>query len=171
MVQLYQELFSKKEERKKPVPLDLVNTSEGEGLPLGISFITPLPSFSDGNWEVEKEQLRLVNTGEKGEITFTKQLENGLRVLKRYRFSSDQYAMDLEVEIQNDSSKEIIGQLSLEWIGKIELEKLADEGNKDYGLKSVFLKNDKVETKDLGGTGSSGCTPGCESQKRKIEPF
>jgi len=63
------------------------------------------------------------------------------------------------------------GQLRLEWIGKIELEKLADTGNKDYGLKYAFFKNNKVETKDLGGTGSSGCTPGCGSSKSKIEPF
>jgi YidC/Oxa1 family membrane protein insertase len=179
LTQFVEDILGKKiEEPKRPEPLDLVNTGEKEGLPLGISFITSLPSrnrvvptSSDGNWEVEKEQLRLVNTGEKGEITFTKSLENGWKVLKRYRFSSDQYAIDLEVEVQNNSSKEIISQLELEWIGKIELAKLADEGNKDYGLKSVFFKNDKVETKDLGGTGSSGCIPGCESQKRKIEPF
>jgi YidC/Oxa1 family membrane protein insertase len=172
LTQFVQGLFGKKEEEpKKPAPLDLVNTNEEEGLPLGISFISPLPSSSEGNWEVEKEQLRLVNTGEKGEITFTKNLENGLRILKRYRFSSDQYTMDLEVEIRNESPKEVIGQLGLEWIGKIEMEKLADQGNKDNGLKSAFLKNDKVETKDLGGTSSSGCTPGCESHKRKIEPF
>jgi YidC/Oxa1 family membrane protein insertase len=172
LTQFVEDILGKKiEEPKKPEPLDLVNTGEKEGLPLRISFITPLPSSSDGNWEVEKEQLRLVNTGEKGEITFTKSLENGWKVLKRYRFSSDQYAIDLEVEVQNNSSKEIISQLELEWIGKIELAKLADGGNKDYGLKSVFFKNNKVETKDLGGTGSSGCTPGCESHKRKIEPF
>jgi YidC/Oxa1 family membrane protein insertase len=172
LIQFVEDILGKKiEEPKRPEPLDLVNTGEKEGLPLRISFITPLPSSSDENWEVEKEQLRLVNPGEKGEITFVKNLENGWKVLKRYRFSSDQYAIDLEVEVQNNSSKEIISQLELEWIGKIELAKLADEGNKDYGLKSVFFKNDKVETKDLGGTGSSGCIPGCESQKRKIEPF
>jgi YidC/Oxa1 family membrane protein insertase len=172
LTQFVEDILGKKiEEPKKPEPLDLVNTGEKEGLPLRISFITPLPSSSDENWEVEKEQLRLVNTGEKGEITFTKSLENGWKVLKRYRFSSDQYAIDLEVEVQNNSSKEIISQLELEWIGKIELAKLADEGNKDYGLKSVFFKNNKVETKDLGGTGSSGCIPGCGTQKRKIEPF
>src|SRR4030042_2261805 len=54
LVQFFQELFSKKEEPKKPVPLDLVNTSEEAGLPLGMNFITPLPSSTDENWEVEK---------------------------------------------------------------------------------------------------------------------
>ena len=178
LIQFFQEIFSKKEEPKKPVPLDLVNTSEEEGLPLGISFITPLPSrnrvvptSSDGNWEVEKEQLRLVNTGEKGEIIFVKTLENGLQVSKRYRFTSENNAIDLEVEVQNNSSQEIPIQLGLEWIGKVELVKLADEGNKDYGLKYAFFKNQKVEKKDLGGTGSSGCTPGCSSPKKNIEPF
>ena len=178
LIQLFQELFTKKEEPKKPVPLDLVNTSEEEGLPLGISFITPLPSrdrvaptSSDGNWEVEKEQLRLVNTGEKGEITFIKILENGLKVSKRYGFTSENNTIDLEVEVQNNTSQEIPIQVGLEWIGKVELRKLADEENKDFGLKYAFLKNDKVETKDLGGTGSSGCTPGCGTPKRNIEPF
>ncbi len=171
LVQFFQELFSKKTEPKKPVPLDLINTSEEEGLPLGMSFITPLPYSSIGNWEVEKEQLRLVNTGEKGEITFTKTLENGVQVSKRYRFTSENNAIDLEVEIQNNTSQEIPIQLGLQWIGRIELGKLADEGNKDYGLKYAFFKNQKVEKKDLGGTGSSGCTPGCSAPKKNIEPF
>lgn len=178
LIQFFQEIFSKKEEPKKPVPLDLVNTSEEEGLPLGISFITPLPSrnrvvptSSDGNWEVEKEQLRLVNTGEKGEITFIKVLENGLKVSKRYGFTSENNTIDLEVEVQNNTSQEIPIQLGLQWIGRIELGKLADEGNKDYGLKYAFFKNQKVEKKDLGGTGSSGCIPGCGTPKKHIEPF
>ena len=161
-------LGKKVEEPKKPAPLDLVNTSEKEGLPLGL---TMLDSLSEGNWEVDKDGLRLLSDGEKNEITFVKSLENGLNILKRYRFSSDQYAFDLEVEVQNSSSKEIKGQLGVEWIGRIELEKLAGEENKDFGLKSAFLKDNKVETKDLGGTGSSGCVPGCESKKTKIEPF
>jgi YidC/Oxa1 family membrane protein insertase len=38
-------------------------------------------------------------------------------------------------------------------------------------LKYAFLKNQKVERKDLGGTGSAGCTPGCGTPKKKIEPF
>jgi YidC/Oxa1 family membrane protein insertase len=171
LIQFFQELFTKKEESKKPVLLDLVNTSEEEGLPLGISLITPLPSSSDGNWEVEKEQLRLINTGEKGEVTFIKILENGLKVSKRYGFTSENNTIDLEVEVQNNTPQEIPIQLGLQWIGRIELRKLADEGNKDYGLKYAFFKNQKVETKDLGGTGSSGCIPGCSTPKKHIEPF
>jgi len=169
LIRFVQDILGKKEEEpKRPAPLDLVNTSEKEGLPLGLTISD---SHSEGNWEVDKEGLRLLSTGEKDEITFVKTLENGLRVLKRYRFSSDQYAIDLEVEVQNSSSKEMTGQLGLEWIGKIELEKLADTGNKDYGLKYAFFKNNKVETKDLGGTGSSGCIPGCGASKSKIESF
>ena len=169
LIRFVQDILGKKEEEpKKPAPLDLVNTSEKEGFPLGLTIFG---SPSEGNWEVDKDGLRLLSTGEKDEITFVKTLENGLRVLKRYRFSSDQYAIDLEVEVQNSSSKEMTSQLGLDWIGKIELAKLADTGNKDYGLKYAFFKNNKVETKDLGGTGSSGCTPGCGASKSKIEPF
>jgi len=158
----------KTENPRKPMPLDLVNTSEEEGLPLGLSI---QPFSSDGNWEVEKEQLRLLNTGEKGEIIFTKVLDNGLEVSKRFGFTSDKNTIDLEVEVQNTSSNDVTIQLGLEWIGKLELEKLADEENKDYGLKYAFIKNQKMERKDLGGTGSSGCVPGCSTPKKRIEPF
>ena len=102
---------------------------------------------------MDKDQLRLLESGEKGEITFSKTLENGLKVLKRLKFTSDQYTINLEVEVQNNSSKEITNQLGLEWIGQIELVKLAKEENKDYGLKYSFLKNEKVEKKEFGGSG------------------
>jgi len=159
---------SKVEGEKKPKPLDLVNTSEEEGLPLGLS-VAPFPS--DGNWEVEKDQLRLLKRDEKGEIIFTKEFGEGVRVSKKFGFTSDRNTIDLEVEVQNTSSKEINVQLGLEWIGKVELEKLADEGNKDYGLKYAYLKNQKVEKEALGGAGASGCTPGCGTQKKRIDSF
>jgi YidC/Oxa1 family membrane protein insertase len=172
LIQLVQSILGKKEEElKKPVPLDLVNTSEEEGLPLGLTFNESGTSPSEGNWEVDREQLRLLSNGEKGEITFTKSLENGLKVIKRYQFNSNQYAIGLDVEVENNSSKEIITPVGVQWIGRIELVKLADEENKDYGLKYAFFKNQKVEKKDLGGTSSSGCTPGCGTKKRNIETF
>ena len=161
-------LGSKIEEQKKPMPLDLVNTSEAEGLPLGLTL---LPFPSDGSWEVDKDELHLLNRGEKGEIIFSKDFENGLKVAKKFGFTSDKNTIDLEVEIQNTSPKEVQVQLGLDWIGRIELEKLADEENKDYGLKFSFFRNQKLEKKEFGGAATSGCTPGCGSQKRKVDPF
>jgi YidC/Oxa1 family membrane protein insertase len=161
-------LGSKIEEQKKPMPLDLVNTNEGEGLPLGLTL---LPFPSEGSWEVDKEKLHLLNKGEKGEIIFSKDFENGLRVAKKFGFTSDKNTIDLEVEIQNTSPKQVEVQLGLDWIGKIELEKLSDEENKDYGLKFSFFRNQKLEKKEFGGTATSGCTPGCGTQKRKVDPF
>ena len=167
-----QSILGKKQEViPDPLPLDLVNTGEGGTLPLGLVLADTDLSSSEGNWEVEKDQIRLLNEGEKGEILFSKTLESGLKLIKRYRFTSDSYSMDLEVEIQNNSAKEIKDQLGIEWTGKVELAKLADEGNKDFGLRYAFLKNNKVETKDLGGTGSAGCTPSCEPQKKTVDPF
>jgi YidC/Oxa1 family membrane protein insertase len=161
-------LGSKIEEQKEPMPLDLVNTSEAEGLPLGLTL---LPFPSDGSWEVDKDKLHLLNRGEKGEIIFSKHFENGLKVAKKFGFTADKNTIDLEVEIQNTSPKEAQVQLGLDWVGKIELEKLADEENKDYGLKFSFFKNQKLEKKEFGGAASSGCTPGCGTQKRKVDSF
>ncbi len=158
----------KAEDPKKPIPLDLINTREEEGLPLGL-IISPDPG--SGGWEVDKERLKLVKGKEKGEITFSKSLYNGSKLLKKYKFSPENNTIDLEVELQNTTSQEMMAQLGLEWIGRMELEKLADEGNKDFGLRYVFYKNQKMEKKDLGGASTSGCTPGCGSTKRKIDPF
>jgi len=171
LTQLVDEVLGKKvEQAKKPEPLDLVNTRENKNLPLGLTLNgASLPV--EENWEVDKDQLRLVQDSEKGEIVFSKQLENGLRILKRLKFTSDQYTINVEVEVQNNSSKEITGQLGLEWIGEIELAKLAKEDNKDYGLKYTFLRNQKVENKVFGGASSSGCVPGCGTQKTSVEPF
>jgi YidC/Oxa1 family membrane protein insertase len=169
LTRLIKGLFGGKiEEEKKPMPLDLVNTSDEEGLPLGLS-LSPFPS--GGNWEVDREKLSLFNKGEKGEIIFSKEFENGLRVSKKFGFNSDNYAIDLEVEVRNASPVEVQVQLGLGWIGRVELEKLADDVNKDFGLKYAYLKNDKIENKDLGGAGAAGCAPGCQAQKRMIDPF
>jgi len=167
LIQFVEEILGKKVEKpKKPEPLDLVNTREEKNLPLGLTLL-----LSDENWEVDKDQLRLLESSEKGEITFSKSLENGLKVLKRFKFTADRYTINLEVEVQNNSSKEITNQFGLEWIGEIELAKLAKEENKDFGLKYSFFRNQKVEKKEFGGSATSGCIPGCGTQKTTTEPF
>ncbi len=171
LTQFVEEILGKEVEKpRKPEPLDLVNTREEKDLPLGLTFSgSNLPLHE--NWEVDKDQLRLLQNGEKGEITFSKSVDNGLKVLKRFKFNSDLYTINLEVEVQNNSSKEIANQLGLGWIGEIELSKLAKEENKDFGLKYSFLRNQKVEKKEFGGAGTSGCIPSCGTQKTTIEPF
>jgi YidC/Oxa1 family membrane protein insertase len=167
LIQFVKGIFGYKvEEPKRPEPLDLVNTREEKNLPLGLTL-----SYSDENWEVDKDQLSLLESGEKGEVTFSKSLENGLKVLKHFKFSSDRYTISLEVEVQNNSSKEITNQLGLEWIGEIELVKLAKKDNKDYGLNYSFFRNEKVEKKQFGGASSSGCVPSCGTKKTTMEPF
>jgi len=172
LIQIIDEVMGKKaEESKRPEPLDLVNTSENKNLPFGLTFNgANLPV--EENWEVDKDHLRLVEDSEKGEITFSKSLENGLRILKRVKFTSDQYTINLEVEVQNTSTKEITSQLGFDWIGEIELTKLAERGDKDFGLEYAFLRNQKVEKKSFGGASRSGCVPSCGTQKKTtVEPF
>jgi YidC/Oxa1 family membrane protein insertase len=171
LTEFVDEILGKKpQEPKSPEPLDLVNTTGDKGLPLGLTFSGSNPPLHL-NWEVDKEQLRLLQKGEKGEITFSTSLDNGLKVVKRFRFASDQYTVNLEVEAQNSSSREITNQLGLEWIGEIELAKLAREDDKDFGLGYAFLRNQKVERKDFGRAGASGCVPGCGTKKMTVEPF
>jgi len=172
LIQFVDEIIGKKVEApRSPEPLDLVNTREEGNLPLGLTINgRSLPPGE--NWEIDKEQLRLLQDGEKGEVNFSISLENGLKIVKRYKFAADQYTINLEVTVQNNSSKEVTTKIGLEWIGEIELAKLAKEDNKDYGLKYAFLRNQKVENKVFGGASSQGCVPGCGAQhKTNIEPF
>ncbi len=171
LIQLVDEILGKPVEKpKEPEPLDLVNTRDEKNLPLGLTFAGALPLHE--NWEVDRDQLQLLEAGQKGEITFSKNLDNGLKILKHFRFTSDQYVINLEVEVQNPTQKEIRSQLGLEWIGEVELEKLAKDDNKDFGLKYSFLRNQKVEKKEFGSASTSGCVPGCGTQKKTaIEPF
>ena len=173
LIHLVDEILGKPVEKpKKPEPLDLVNTRVEKDLPLGLTVEGSLPSYE--NWEVNKDkgELRLLETGEKDEITFSKTLNNGLKIFKHFKFTSDQYVIDLKTEIQNPTQKEIRSQLGLEWVGEVELKKLAKEDNKDYGLKYSLLRNQKVEKKEFGSASTSGCVPGCGAQKKTtIEPF
>ena len=172
LIQFVEGLLGRKtEEPKKPEPLDLVNTTKEEGLPLGLTVLNSQSPFVAGNWEVDKERLNLANPGQEGEVTFEKSLENGLKILKRFRFHSEDDIIDIEVEVQNPTPKEVTLQIGLEWIGKIELGKLVDEGNKDFGLNYAFLKNQKVEKKEFGAASSGGCVPSCGPQSKTIDPF
>jgi YidC/Oxa1 family membrane protein insertase len=172
LVHFVDRIIGKKEkEFLKPEPLDLVNTKGDTGLPMGLTFNPPLPASVDPNWEINQSDLQLTKAGEKGEIAFVKNFENGLKVIKRYSFSAEKNVFDVEIEVQNNSAKDTTSQIGLEWVGKIELAKLADEDIKDYGLKYAVLKNQKVESKEFGGASSSGCTPGCSSTKTTVEPM
>ncbi len=169
LTNFFSELFGGKgKEPQKPRPLDLVNTTEEEGLPLGLIV---QPSTESTLWEVDKERLQILKQGEKGEVTFSKELGNGLKLLKKYNFYSERDHIEIHIEIQNPTQNEMVTQFGLEWVGKVELEKFADYDNKDFGLKYVYMKDQKIERKDLGGTGAAGCTPGCGAPKRRLEPF
>lgn len=169
LAKFIKEIFGGKgEDPRPPNPLDLVNTKEEEGFPLGLLMDSDRGDFG---WEVSSERVILLKDGEKGEITFTKNLENGLKILKKYKFYSDRNDMDIEVEFQNPTTQDQNIKMGLQWIGRVELERLAEEGNKDYGLRYVYTKNGKIIKKELGGSASSGCTPGCGTVRKKIDPF
>ncbi len=169
LTQFFKKLFGGDlKEPKDPQPLDLVNTIDENELPLGL-IVQP---YSDrSRWEVDQERLKVLNAGDKGELIFSKKLDNGLKLLKKYKFAPTGNVVDIDIEIQNSTNNEMTVQLGMEWIGKVELERFADEGNKDFALKYAYLKDQKVERKDLGGVTSSGCTPGCGSPKKRVEPF
>ncbi len=164
-------LGKKSEESKRPEPLDLVDAGDEEGYPLGLVIDNSMTALPAGNWEVDKDRLNVTRADQKGEVTFRKNLQNGLKISKRFRFYPNSYVVNIDVEVENPSAKDLNLQLGLGWIGRIELAKLANEGNKDFGLRYAFLKGEKVETKEFGAASTGGCVPSCGPQRKTIEPF
>ena len=73
LIQFVDDILGKKEwVPPEPQPLDLVNTKENKELPLGITLGNSQLSLSGDNWEIDKDQLRLLSAGEKGEIYLAK---------------------------------------------------------------------------------------------------
>jgi YidC/Oxa1 family membrane protein insertase len=95
---LVDRILGRKEEKpKQPRPLNLVNTDEKQGFPLGL-IIDSDPSLSSGNWEVEKDRLELLSPGQRGNVSFTKVLDNGLKLKKTYGFVSGKDTVYLDVD-------------------------------------------------------------------------
>jgi YidC/Oxa1 family membrane protein insertase len=98
-------------------------------------------------------------------------LDNGLKIVKRYGFKSGGDTIDLNIAVQNMTSRDISAQMGLEWIGRVEIKKYTEEDDKDFGLSYAFMKDNKVEVKNFAGRAASGCVPGCGAKKTTIEPF
>ncbi|MBI5286408.1 MAG: membrane protein insertase YidC, partial [Deltaproteobacteria bacterium] len=80
----------------------LLNT----GLPEGLVFKASTDSLS-------------ITSGQKGEMVFTWHSPEGVRIDKRYRFSSDSYTVLVEVSLQNNSPQPINGVTATDLVGPL----------------------------------------------------
>lgn len=90
--------------------VEIIGLSPAMGSTLLTGFIkTDLPEVIPFKADIDSLTL---NHGQKGEITFTWDSPNGVRVEKRYTFSGDTYTILMEVSISNNSLQPIQGVMA-----------------------------------------------------------
>ena len=62
----------------------------------------------DTFWETDKTELVLTDRNPQDTLTFSKQIGENLKVLKRFTFYNDTYYIDLELTFQNLSNQPLI---------------------------------------------------------------
>ena len=104
--------------------IELINTKKREDLPLSVIFKgSPQQDHSCLVFKASKNFLNLGGEIKKGEIIFTAKSEGGLKVVKRFTFFADSYNFDLDFTIFNQSDGGVEGEVTLEWLHKIDKSK------------------------------------------------
>jgi YidC/Oxa1 family membrane protein insertase len=101
-------------------PLDLAVSELGGGYPLGLEITEPNFPFSpDSLFQANVESLELGPTREKGELLFSWESPQGLRLLQQMTFYADSYRVDLHIQMINPSSRAFEGRPMLAWSGRV----------------------------------------------------
>jgi YidC/Oxa1 family membrane protein insertase len=101
-------------------PLDLATETLSGGYPFGLEITEANFPFSpDAIFQVNTETLNLGPQQNKGELIFTWDSPEGLKVSQRVIFYSDSYRMDLNLQIANLSPRPLEGRPVYVWAGKI----------------------------------------------------
>ncbi len=100
-------------------PLDLANETLGSKNPFGLEVTEanfPLPAGAP--FQVNTENLQLKDQ-QKGDLRFTYNSPEGLRITQSITFYADRYQMDLQLQMANLSSQTLEGRPIYRWAGKI----------------------------------------------------
>jgi YidC/Oxa1 family membrane protein insertase len=101
-------------------PIDLATEALGGGYPFGLEIAEANFPFSpESVFQVNTETLKLGPDKTKGELRFTWDSPDGLRLIQQMTFYADSYRMDIHLQMANLSSRSFEGRPLLAWSGKI----------------------------------------------------
>jgi len=101
-------------------PINLASETLGGGSPLGLEMTQANFSFPpDSLFQVNPEALKLGPDRPKGDLEFTWNSPEGLRIIQRMTFHADSYRIDVRLQMINLSSRVVEGRPALVWAGKI----------------------------------------------------
>ena len=101
-------------------PIDLATQNLGNGYPFGLEITQANFPFShDSLFQVSADSLKLGPRQDKGEIVFSWDSPEGLKITQQMIFYADNYRIDINLQMANHSSLPIEGRPGLVWLGKI----------------------------------------------------
>ena len=101
-------------------PIDLATEALSGGYPFGLEIAEANFAFqADSTFQVNVDHLKLGPEKDKGELLFTWNSPDGLRLTQQILFYADSYRMDINLQMTNLSSHSFEGRPLLAWSGKI----------------------------------------------------
>jgi YidC/Oxa1 family membrane protein insertase len=108
----------RRKEVKPPRPVEMVTVEGFQDLPLETEIRLDGRTEGDLLFDVDASQL-FVEEGKEGAILFVGRSEQGVDMVKRYRFYGDQYRVDLDIEVSNRTNLSGKPVLTMKWFGEV----------------------------------------------------
>jgi len=100
-------------------PIDLATQTLGSGYPFGLEITQAnFPFSSDSVFQTNAEELKLGPQRDKGELLFTWDSPEGVRITQQMTFYADNYRIDINFQMANLSPRPVEGRPGLVWEGK-----------------------------------------------------
>ena len=140
--------------RHEVEPVDLVGAQSLDAYPLNSTFEgTELGYFSMAPFSVTSDFLELNGDNPRGEITFSWKSNEGVLFTKKFEFSNENYFIDYDFTVANNSQKPLEGRTVVEWTSG------AAQGSKKKGggffggiggnvSKLIYFISDEINRKE-----------------------
>lgn len=100
-------------------PINLAREALGDGSPFGLEITEAnFPFPSEPLYQVSTESLKLDRRHSQGEVVFSWNSPEGLKIMQKLIFHAESYRIDLEVKIVNPSPNSYQGRPLLVWTDK-----------------------------------------------------
>ncbi|MCX5908225.1 MAG: membrane protein insertase YidC [Deltaproteobacteria bacterium] len=101
-------------------PIDLATEALSGGFPFGLMITeSNFPFSGEELFQANTERLELGRNRNAGDLQFTWDSPEGMRVIQQMTFYADSYKIDLNLTLSNPSSKTFEGRPVMVWNGKI----------------------------------------------------
>jgi YidC/Oxa1 family membrane protein insertase len=149
-------LYGNHPPRHEMEPVDLVSAQSTDAYPLNSTFEGPeLGYFSEVPFSATSDFLELHSDNPRGEITFSWTSKEGVLFTKKFVFSNENYFIDYDFTIANNSRKPLEGSPVVEWTTAAAQGGKKEKGGLFGGIggnipKLLYLISDEINRKETG---------------------